>query len=203
MAVERVIGIDFGTSTSMIRVKRYENGKPVGEALETKEVMFGGNGVLVPTLIMKKEDDPSVVYFGYEAQQKKRKFTNYHSFKVNLESDNEEKRAEARKLTEEFLAYMGKEYRAQSDGGHLGNPDDKERTIISYPVKWSEETKQFMVESAKKAGFPNVTGMDEAQAAIQAVTVMSTGYLQKHGMLQNGKATNILLIDMGAGTTFK
>ena len=55
MAVERVIGIDFGTSTSMIRVKRYENGKPVGEALEIKEVMFGGNGVLVPTLIMKKE----------------------------------------------------------------------------------------------------------------------------------------------------
>ena len=86
-----------------------------------------------------------------------------------------EKRAEARKLTEEFLAYMGKEYRAQSDGGHLGNSDDKERTIISYPVKWSEETKQFMVESAKKAGFPNVTGMDEARVSDSAycLTVLS------------------------------
>ena len=198
---ERIIGIDFGTSTSVIRVKRYENGGPIGEALETKEVMFGGSGATVPTLIMKKDDEPSVAYYGYEAQQKKRKFTNYSSFKVDLESANAEKRAQARKLTEEFLAFMGKQYRAQSDGGHLGNADDKERTIISYPVKWSEETKQFMIAAAKKAGFPNVTGMDEAQAAIQAVTVMSTGYLKQHGLLQNGVASNILLIDMGAGTT--
>ena len=198
---ERLIGIDFGTSTSIIRVKRYENGRPVGEALETKEVIFGGSNAMVPTLIMKKDDDASVAYYGHEAQQKKRKFTNYSSFKVDLESTNAEKRTEARKLTEEFFAFMGKQYRDQSDGEHLGSADDRERTIISYPVKWSEETKQFMIAAAKKAGFPNVSGMDEAQAAIHAVTVMSTGYLQKHGLLQNGVASNILLIDMGAGTT--
>lgn len=201
MAVERIIGIDFGTSTSVIRVKRYENGKPLGESLETKEVIFGGSGAMVPTLIMKKDDDASVAYYGHEAQQKKRKFTNYSNFKVDLESASAEKRTEARKLTEEFFAFMGKQYRDQSNGGHLGNADDQERTIISYPVKWSEETKQFMISAAKKAGFPNVSGMDEAQAAIQAVTVMSTGYLQKYGLLQNGVASNILLIDMGAGTT--
>ena len=49
MAVERIIGVDFGTSTSVIRVKRYENGNPIGEKLETKEVIFGGNGAMVPT----------------------------------------------------------------------------------------------------------------------------------------------------------
>ena len=73
MAVERLIGVDFGTSTSVIRVKRYENGKPAGEMLETKEVIFGGNGAMVPTLVMKKDDDASVCYFGYEAQQKKKR----------------------------------------------------------------------------------------------------------------------------------
>lgn len=198
---ERIIGIDFGTSTSVIRVKRYENGRSIGEALETKAVMFGGSGATVPTLIMKKDDDASVAYYGHEAQQKKRNYTNYHSFKVDLESDDREKRARARELTEEFFAFMGKQYRAQSDGGHLGSADDKEHTIISYPVKWSEETKRFMIATAKKAGFPNVTGMDEAQAAIHAVTVMSSDYLLKHGLLQNGVASNILLIDMGAGTT--
>jgi len=201
MAVERIIGVDFGTSTSVIRVKRYENGNPIGEKLETKEVVFGGNGAMVPTLIMKKDDDASVSYFGYEAQQKKKKFTNFHSFKMNLESTDSALQAQAKLLTEEFFCYMAKQYKTQSEGGHLGNPDDKERTIISYPVKWSEETKNFMLETAKKVGFPNVTGMDEAQAAIQAVIVMSTDHLQKHGLLKNGEGANILLIDMGAGTT--
>lgn len=201
MAVERLIGVDFGTSTSVIRVKRYENGKPIGEKLETKEVIYGGNGSIVPTLVMRKDDDASVCYFGYEAQQKKKNFSNFHSFKMNLESSDPEKRALARKLTEDFYAYLGKQYKNQSEGGHLGSFDDKERTIISYPVKWQEETKAFMLDTAKKAGFPNVIGMDEAQAAIQAVIVMSAEHLQKHGFLKKGVAANILLIDMGAGTT--
>lgn len=201
MAVERIIGVDFGTSTSVIRVKRYENGEYMGEKLETKEVIFGGNGAMVPTLVMRKDDDASVSYFGYEAQQKKKKFSNFHSFKMDLESSDPEKRALARGLTEDFYCYLAKQYKNQSDGGHLGSYDDKEHTIISYPVKWQEETKRFMLETAKKAGFPNVTGMDEAQAAIQAVMVMSSEYLQKNGLLQAGVGANILLIDMGAGTT--
>lgn len=201
MSAERIIGVDFGTSTSVIRVKRYEKGKPLGEMLETKEVVFGGSGTMVPTLIMKKNEEESVVYYGYEAQKGKKNFTNFHSFKVDLESEDMEKRVHARKLTEEFFRFMAKQYHAQSDGGHLGNADDKERTIISYPVKWSEETKQFMIEAAKNAGFPNVTGMDEAQAAIHAVTVQSTDYLKQHGLLTKGVPANVLLIDMGAGTT--
>lgn len=200
MAAERVIGVDFGTSTSVIRVKRYENGTPIGEKLETKEVVFGGNGAMVPTLIMKK-DDGTVSYYGYEAQQKKKKFTNFHSFKMDLESTDPEKQALARHLTEEFYCYIARQYQSQSEGGHLGSSDDREQTIISYPVKWMEETKAFMLETAKKAGFPNVTGMDEAQAAIQAVMVMSADHLRKHGLLKSGQAAHILLIDMGAGTT--
>lgn len=201
MAAQRIIGIDFGTSTSVIRVKRYENGAPIGETLETKEVIFGGSGALVPTLIMKKNDDPSACYYGHEVQQKKKNYTVYQNFKMDLESTDPALRAQARALTEEFYGFLAKQYRAQSDGGHLGSSDDKESTIISYPVKWQEETKEFMLETARKAGFSNVTGMDEAQAAIQAVIVMSTDHLKKHGLLQNGKKTNILLIDMGAGTT--
>ena len=54
MAAERIIGVDFGTSTSVIRVKRYENGAPIGEHLETKEVIFGSNGAMVPTLVIRK-----------------------------------------------------------------------------------------------------------------------------------------------------
>lgn len=58
-----------------------------------------------------------------------------------------------------------------------------------------------MLEAAKKAGFPNVEGMDEAQAAITAVMVQSETYLSQKGYLYDGVPVNILMIDMGAGTT--
>ena len=125
----------------------------------------------------------------------------FHGFKTDLESPDEKRRQEARELIQEFLAYLAAVYRAQSEGGHLGDADDLERTLISYPVKWSADTKRFMVEAAEKAGFPRVEGMDEAQAAIHAVTLQSQDYLQKRGYLKDGKSCTVLLIDMGAGTT--
>lgn len=200
MAVERIIGIDFGTSTSVIRVMIYKDGKPTDETLDAKAVVFGEGNTVVPTLIAKKTDGSGEPYYGYETQDKNRGFTVYSNFKMELESDNSEKRATARELTEEFLKYMGKEYRQQRDDGHFGNAD-KERTIISYPVKWKQETKQFMEEAAVNAGFPNVSGMDEAHAAIHAVTTMKKDLLAKSGLLHDEKPANILLIDMGAGTT--
>ena len=36
MSAERIIGIDFGTSTSIIRIKRYNNGQPVNDRLSSK-----------------------------------------------------------------------------------------------------------------------------------------------------------------------
>ena len=46
MATERIIGVDFGTSTSVIRVKRYQDGRPVGDPLEVKQITFGkGNSI--------------------------------------------------------------------------------------------------------------------------------------------------------------
>jgi len=201
MGIKRIVGIDFGTSTSVIRVKRYQDGKPVGEPLETQEVIFGGIGGMTPTLIQKKNGDDSVVYYGHEAQQKRKNMTLYHSFKVDLESSDPEKRENARNLTKEFFMFMAEKYKEQSSGGHLGNPDDEEQTIVSYPVKWSEETKTFMKQTAKEAGFKNVTGMDEAEAAIHAVTVMNSDHLLKNHLLQDGVPATILLIDMGAGTT--
>ena len=199
---ERIIGVDFGTSTSVIRVKRYgDDGQPIGERIEAKEVIFSGKGGMVPTLILKKNSDPNVVYYGHEAELGRRGHTLYHDFKVNLENSDPEIRKQARALTEEFYAYMARQYRMQSEGGFFGSPTDRERTIISYPVKWSDKTKRFMLEIAAKAGFPNVEGMDEAQAAIHAVLVQNEAHLKANGLLQDGTPATILLIDMGAGTT--
>lgn len=199
MAAERIIGIDFGTSTSVVRVKRYQDGVPFGsDRLTTESVIFNGTYPTVPTLIQRVGE---TTYYGYDAQVAKKNAVLYQGFKVDLESKDAARREEARGLTQEFLNYLAGVYKAQSEGGHLGDVDDVERTIISYPVKWSQETKSFMVEAAKRAGFANVEGMDEAQAAIHAVTLQSEDYLKKQGYLKQGIPCTILLLDMGAGTT--
>lgn len=198
MSITRIIGIDFGTSTSVIRVKRYQDGKPVGERLDSKEVVFNNIG-LVPTLIQKVQD--GLPYYGYEAQKQHKKSKLFQSFKVELESSDQKVREQACALTEEFFVYLAKIYKDQRSGGFFGAAQDSEKTLISYPVKWSEKTRAFMVEAARKAGFPNVEGMDEAQAAITEVMVQSADYLSKRGYLHEGEAVNILMIDMGAGTS--
>ena len=171
MAAERVIGVDFGTSTSVIRVKRYCDGIPAGgEWLGTEAVVFNNGAPMVPTLIQRLGDN---AYFGCDAQTAKKGAALYHSFKVDLESPDPEKRQRARELTQEFLNYLAGVYKSQSENGHLGEMDDRERTIISYPVKWGGGTKNFMKEAAGRAGFPHVEGMDEAQAAIHAVTLQN------------------------------
>lgn len=199
MPAERIIGVDFGTSTSVVRVKRYQNGKPIGDRLGTEKVTFNMGSTMVPTLIQKLPTGDA--YFGYDAEISRRKTKTLQNFKVDIECPDEDIRRQAWELTAEYFAYLAKSYRTQSEGGHLGESDDEECTIISYPVKWSDEAKHFMIQTAKKAGFPNVEGIDEAQAAIQAVTIQNTELLTRKGYFRDGAPVNILLIDMGAGTT--
>ena len=200
MSAERIIGVDFGTSTSVIRVKRYQGGKPVGDRLEVKPVKFNsGTSEIVPTLIQKLPTGGA--YFGHEAADPRRNTEMFQDFKVDIENPDEDIRRQARELTAEFFQYLAEKYCEQSEGGHLGEIDDRQRTIISYPVKWSDEAKDFLIQTAKNADFPNVEGVDEAQAAIQAVTVQNANLLTRKGYFREGVPVNILLIDMGAGTT--
>ena len=99
MAAERVIGVDFGTSTSVIRVKRYRGGEPVSQERLAAEAVVFNNGIpMVPTLIQRLGEN---AYFGCDAQTAKRGAVLYHSFKVDLESPDPEKRQKARELTQE------------------------------------------------------------------------------------------------------
>jgi len=199
MATERIIGIDFGTSTSVIRVKRYKDGVPVSPSrLDVMPVKFSVSEDVAPTVI---QITPEATYYGSNAMVRKRGEKVYTNFKVDLESEDPARRQQARELTADFFKYMYQAYNNDSLGGNLGDFDDTEKTIVSYPVKWSEETKQFMLDCAKKAGFKNVSGMDEASAAVHAALVRSEDSLRSNGYLIDGAPTNIMLVDMGAGTT--
>ncbi|MBR1763040.1 MAG: SEL1-like repeat protein [Eubacterium sp.] len=199
MSKERIIGIDFGTSTSVIRVKNYdENGKPIGDELFTQSVTFNHGSSMVPSVIRKVNN---VYAFGHEADIAARNAEYFRSFKIDLQSDDETKKEQAKKLVQEFFKYLYNEYNHQLITGNLGDTDSVNKTIVSYPVKWDPEMELFMIETAEKAGFENVSGMDEAEAAIRAVTVQCKDIIQNSELLENGKTSNVMLIDMGAGTT--
>jgi molecular chaperone DnaK (HSP70) len=188
--VKRILGIDFGTSTSLIRVRAYENGEPVGK-VESVEFEDGGT---VPTLILhnKKYNETMV---GYEAAHNSDQGGLLSNFKLDLASKDEETRKNALKNVGIFFKHLYETYDDQRTS--IDPICNTETTYISYPVKWKKELRNEMKNIASSAGFQDVRGIDEASAAIHAVLVQ-----QKDKIRQiDSDTVNILLIDMGAGTT--
>ena len=192
---ERLIGIDFGTSTTVVHIKNYTDGRPSdGDGTSIQYVEFDGQGV-VPSLIQKVED---TYYFGYDAKQPKKDEKIYRNFKMKLESSDEKEQAEAEKLTLLFFRFLYEAYEEQKV--HFGTVQ-MEKTLISYPAKWTERTRRFMVSCAEQAGFPDVRGMDEPTAAMYSVSVQERERMEALGALEKGRSSYVLMIDMGAGTT--
>jgi len=199
MGCERLIGIDFGTSTSVIKVKTYDDrGTPIGQELSTHSVTFNNGASMVPTVVRELNGKFA---FGYDAETPQRNAEVYRCFKIGLQSADEAEAQQSKDLVRKYFEYMYKVYEHQRNSGFFGNIEDSDTTIVSYPVKWDSSIREFMISAAEDAGFVNVSGMDEAEAAIQAVTVQCRDILNRSGFLMEGQASNIMLIDMGAGTT--
>ena len=200
---KRIIGIDFGTSSTFMKVKRYENGRPAaGGRLDFKPVIFdsgSGSAALSTVIQTVGEGAEKHSWFGVEAEALRPGCKVYRNFKVELECPDAAKRVQARALVEQLFAFLYQKYQEQRQ--FLGEAEDEEETIVSYPAKWSAETQRFMVETAKKAGFPHVSGMDEASASIGAALIQKEEELKRIGVLQGGRPFLFLVADMGAGTT--
>lgn len=192
---KRLIGIDFGTSTTIIHVKNYENGEPANhDKTFVQYVEFDGHG-LVPTLIQEVE---GTYYFGYDAKQPKQKGCLYRNFKLELESKDPEARKKAMELTKMFFCFLHNAYEEQQM--HFGTAQ-YEKTLVSYPAKWKKETRDFMVSCAEEAGFQNVQGIDEPTAALYSVFVQEQERIKKFVSMDKDQPSYILMADMGAGTT--
>lgn len=187
-----IIGIDFGTSSTAVKVRNYsEKG-----AEDCKTIMFNGQ-LMVPTLIFKTES--GVTKFGWDAQfciNRGDKGEALSNFKMHLlDSD---KQVETRDNIKAFFSYLYEQYSIQKE--NLGVYEDV-RTWVSYPAKWTSDVRRLMEECASEAGFPNVNGLDEPTAAIRCSLAPRTLELAQKGYLLPGKEYNVFLIDMGAGTT--
>ncbi len=204
MAIKRLVGIDFGTSTSVVKCKRYEvyeeNSKliesPVGNADHVDHVTFG-QGVSDPRAITLVRDNGNGT-FDCGTEDLIDGSVVYREFKMQLESENEEEKQKARELTHEYMKYLYKRYSHQKR--FFGESDDEE-TIISFPAKWRPETRHFMACAATDAGFENVSCCDEPSAALMAILAQEMNNIRDNELIEKGKDNLILVIDMGAGTT--
>lgn len=196
--MQRVIGIDYGTSTTYMNVKRYNGDQPDGDKFSYMPVMFnyGESSGFVSSIARENAD--GTFDFGEKAAEPLEGARIHTEFKMRLESPDVNERTEARRVTGEFFRFLHDTYAQQENS--LGSSDDTVETVLSYPVKWQAETVQFMLEAARAAGFRNVTGMDEATAAVS--TAVCRGLDSGNGSLLRTEGPGyLLLIDMGAGTT--
>lgn len=191
MPIERIIGIDFGTSTSVVKVKTYKDDEPLGSKNTVEYVHFDNKDSL-PTMVYKTNEGKYVI--GYEAENAAVKGTLYQNFKLNLISPDDALRNEATTYTEIFFKYMYEAYNEQKSHFPVC---DIETTYVSYPAKWPEELRKLMISITGRAGFKNVKGLDEPTAAIHTVMVQESEKL----VLGGQDSVDILMIDMGAGTT--
>ena len=191
MVVERVVGIDFGTSSSVIKIKTYVDGKPMGETVGADYVRFH-NRDWSPTLVYTAKNGS--LLFGYEAANASVPGSLSCNFKLDLISEDAEVRENALRLTKLFFEYLFKTYMEQSPRLPAC---DIEKTIVSYPAKWPQHLRDEMLEVAQSVGFKDVTGLDEPTAAVGAVIVHDS----KSILLGSSNEVCILVVDMGAGTT--
>ncbi len=196
MAVTRVVGIDFGTSTSVIKVKSYQDGNaPREDTIYTDSIQFDSRET-VPTLVFETKRGEFIC--GDRAGKVPERGVLHANFKMDLISLDPEKRQHAEFLVEKFFEYLYGVYRNYEDA--LG-PCTKEETFISYPAKWPDTVRERMLDIARRAGFRNVDGRDEPTAAIHTVMLHQIEKIQQLNLLEAGKPAYILCIDLGAGTT--
>lgn len=193
--VIRRIGIDFGTSTSVMMYKDYENGKPVNKGRPF--IVGDDNSNTIPTVILKAVDGDEICEIcGAKAEGSSVPGERYVNFKMGLASDGEEYQ-QALALTEDFFRYLRELFKTQQ---YDGDAPDVEQTYISYPAKWRTEVIEDMKAAARRAGFKNVIGMDEPTAAVNSVVYQNQEQLCERGLLKAGEDNYVLMIDMGAGT---
>lgn len=194
----RIIGIDLGTSTTVVRVHN------VGAGNRIVPVTINGQRT-IPTIGFQPKDSDEI-YYGYDALAQSDmnvEGTLYENFKMDLISENENKRNQAEVLIEGFMGYIYNQYQIQLNNNDF-DPADEVKVYVSHPAKWNSYARNLMKQCVARAGFcnqENIALKDEPTAAILAVIHEKSHELSEEGMLFEGRKYRAMIIDMGAGTT--
>lgn len=202
--VKRQIGVDFGTSTSVICYRDYEDNKPGS----VEYIDFSGHPY-VPTLVLNAGSITSKsgvekrcdLQYGWDAYNARAFYSLLEcNFKMDLISSDAGKRKHAETLTKRFFSFL---FDAYNKGNVIqkGAEPDKISTYITYPGKFPESVRQFLKQAAESAGFQNVELINEAQATMRYVITHDTETTRHFFENHSGSKFKAMLIDMGAGTT--
>lgn len=189
-----IVGIDFGTSTTVVRYK--------AEGTDTVNSVKDANGIsdTIPTVIFKYADGSNSVY-GNEALSMSRSGMPGEliaNFKMGLLDVDERTRKQKEAYIEEFLTFVYKRF-AEETVNYAGYDMD---IYISFPAKWSDGFVTFMKEAYRKAGFKgNIIGVNEPKAATYNMLFRHLEGLQRENALAPNKPMYVFMLDMGAGTT--
>lgn len=193
----RCIGIDFGTSSTVMYIKDFRDD---GTDSQPQPVLVNGNPVIpsVAFVINNDFECSENFIFGQDAEMCQIEGKIYRNFKLDLISADTEIVKRAKQLVSEFFKWLKVCYNDQIL--YMGIVEN-EKTFVSFPVKWPENLREYMKRAAVEAGFQNVYGMDEASAAIQSLLYSSHETLQRYGILKKNQQLKVMLLDMGAGTS--
>lgn len=198
MPINRIIGIDFGTSTTVVKIHN-DNGPKCG----TFTLSVDGREE-IPTIVFKRNED-GVYFFATEALNEINNETEgetFRNFKLNFIDNDPAKKKLAIGLTTRFLNYLHQKYKENCPNEY--GDCDSTKVYVSYPLKWPLLARREMLNCAINAGFGdvnNVYGRDEPTAAAVASFQEKQIELRRVGRLTINNTYKAMLMDMGAGTT--
>ena len=190
-----IVGIDFGTSTTVVRY-RMENSNVIESLIDAN-----GESEIIPSAIYRNLNYGTTEY-GVQAlvaaanDQDGGNGMLITNFKMNLLDTN--KREQAKNLIEEFLVYIHALFKAQTKRLSFTSSEIN----ISYPAKWDETMVEIMKNAIAKAGFDGqIKGRKEPEAATRYLLNKHLRSLRDDKRLEINKPLRIFMLDMGAGTT--
>lgn len=190
-----ILAIDFGTTTTIVCGDISGVGNPV--------FIKDNNSPLIPSVIYTMEDGRKLygkfAEIKYDEAQRGKGIL-VENFKLGLISDDKDVRDRSKMYIKDFFAnHIYKLYWQQKTDFPL---HDKMKVRISHPSKWSQELCDFMVETVKLAGFNCDVETIPEPLAISSYSLRTyQEELKKLKMLECGIKYNVLICDMGGGTT--
>lgn len=189
-----IVGIDFGTSTTVVRYKK-EGSDDISDVKD-----MNGTSDFIPSAIFRMDGQGTTLYghAALTAKQGGMAGSLITNFKMGLLDATEDVKKEKMSYIEEFLAFVYQRFEQEVQGIDYDSLD----VYISYPAKWSDGFVNFMKSAVIKAGFSgNVYGVNEPKAATYNMIHRNLRDFKCSKMLQPGKPMHVFMLDMGAGTT--